>query len=82
MEEGKLFNPPRMDISQAHCNLKEQAKIAHDIEESRADRVSWLVSTGFPTHPRGLRNAEIKMSYILPPKKVLDRSNCEGCTGA
>ncbi|KAJ4176250.1 hypothetical protein NW767_015506 [Fusarium falciforme] len=44
-----------------------------DVGESRADRVPWLVHTGFPAHMRGLRDAEIQSSYSLPPKKLLDR---------
>ena len=37
-----------------------------DVEESRGDRVPWLVHTGFPTHLRRLRDAEIMLLYALP----------------
>ncbi|KAJ0126877.1 Uncharacterized protein HZ326_30017 [Fusarium oxysporum f. sp. albedinis] len=58
-EEGKLFENLKADIIQASRDLDEEAGIVQDVEESRADRVPWLVHTGFPTHLRGLRDAEI-----------------------
>ncbi|KAK2468825.1 hypothetical protein H9L39_19587 [Fusarium oxysporum f. sp. albedinis] len=64
-EEGKLFENLKADIIQASRDLDEEAGIVQDVEESRADRVPWLVHTGFPTHLRGLRDAEIMSSYAL-----------------
>ncbi|KAH6974032.1 hypothetical protein EDB80DRAFT_693274 [Ilyonectria destructans] len=71
-EEGKLFDGLKVDIVQASRDLEEKAGVVQDVGESRADRVPWLVHTGFPTHMRGLRDAEIQSSYSLPPKKLLD----------
>lgn len=34
--------------------------------DSRSDFEPWLVTTGFPTHLDGLRDAEIRSSYLLP----------------
>ncbi|KAG8664593.1 hypothetical protein FPOAC2_10293 [Fusarium poae] len=66
-EEGKLFEDLKADIIQASRDLDEEAGIVQDVEESRAeDRVPWLAHTGFPTHLRGLRDAEIMSSYALP----------------
>lgn len=58
-EEGKLFGDLKADIIQASHDLGSRAEIVQGIEESRADRVPWLVHTGFATHLRGLRDAEI-----------------------
>ncbi|KAH6960097.1 hypothetical protein BKA56DRAFT_662594 [Ilyonectria sp. MPI-CAGE-AT-0026] len=71
-EEGNLFDRLKADIDQASRDLDEKAGVVQDAEESRADRVPWLVHTGFPTHMRELRDAEIQSSYSLPPKKLLD----------
>ena len=71
-EEGMLFNGLKADITQASRDLDEKAGVVQDVGESRADRVPWLVHTGFPAHMRGLRDAEIQSSYSLPPKKLLD----------
>ncbi|KAH7113597.1 hypothetical protein EDB81DRAFT_307130 [Dactylonectria macrodidyma] len=71
-EEGNLFNGLKADIDQASRDLDEKAGVVQDVEESRADRVPWLVHTGFPTHMRELRDAEIQSPYSLPPKKLLD----------
>jgi superfamily II DNA or RNA helicase len=76
-EEGKLFGELKADITQAACDLDEKAKVVQAIEESRADRVPWLVHTGFPTHLQGLRDVEIQSSYSLPPSKT---SNGDGCS--
>ncbi|KAJ3453736.1 hypothetical protein MRS44_018368 [Fusarium solani] len=76
-EEGKLFNELKADLAQASRDLEEQAGVMQDVGESRADRVPWLVHTGFPAHMRGLRDAEIQSSYSLPPKK-LPGGDCGG----
>ncbi|KAL6405820.1 hypothetical protein AUP68_10959 [Ilyonectria robusta] len=76
-EEGKLFGELKADISQASRDLDEKAKVVQAIEESRADRVPWLVHTGFPTHLQGLRDVEIQSSYSLPSSKT---SNGDGCS--
>ncbi|SCO90084.1 uncharacterized protein FRV6_14212 [Fusarium oxysporum] len=47
-------------------DLDKEAEIMQDVEASRADRVPWLVHTGFPTHLQGLRDTEIISSYALP----------------
>ncbi|KAH7233831.1 uncharacterized protein BKA55DRAFT_742567 [Fusarium redolens] len=65
-EEGKLFEDLKADIIQASRDLEEKASIVEGIDESRADRVPWLIHTGFPTHLRGLRDTEILSSYALP----------------
>jgi hypothetical protein len=45
------------------------------MEQPRADRVPWLVRTGFATHLRGLYDAEILSSYALP-HSVVDTGRC------
>ncbi|RBA14537.1 hypothetical protein FPRO05_03329 [Fusarium proliferatum] len=65
-EEGKLFEDLKADIIQASHDLDKEAEIVQDVEASRADRVPWLVHTGFPTHLQGLRDTEIMSSYALP----------------
>ncbi|TVY62435.1 hypothetical protein Focb16_v004059 [Fusarium oxysporum f. sp. cubense] len=65
-EEGKLFKDLKADIIQASRDLDKEAEIVQDVEASRADRVPWLVYTGFPTHLQGLRDTEIMSSYALP----------------
>ncbi|KAI3567780.1 hypothetical protein IWW34DRAFT_641690 [Fusarium oxysporum f. sp. albedinis] len=65
-EEGKLFEDLKADIIQASRDLEEKAGIVEGIDESRADRVPWLIHTGFPTHLQGLRDTEIISSYALP----------------
>jgi hypothetical protein len=65
-EEGKLFEDLKADIIQASRDLDEEAGIVQDVEESRADRVPWLIHAGFPTHLQGLRDTEIISSYALP----------------
>jgi hypothetical protein len=42
------------------------------IRGSRTERAPWLARTGFYSHLEGLRDEEIKLSYVLPPKKILD----------
>ncbi|KAH6986774.1 hypothetical protein EDB80DRAFT_818474 [Ilyonectria destructans] len=76
-EEGKLFSELKTDIIQESRDLNEKAKVVQAIEESRADRVPWLVHTGFPTHLQGLRDVEIQSSYSLPSSKT---SNGDGCS--
>lgn len=76
-EEGKLFGELKADITQASRDLDEKAKVVQAIEESRADRIPWLVHTGFPTHLQGLRDIEIHSSYSLPSSKT---SNGDGCS--
>ncbi|KAJ4111296.1 hypothetical protein NW760_015413 [Fusarium oxysporum] len=49
-EEGKLFEDLKADIIQASHDLDKEAEIVQDVEASRADRVPWLVHTGFPMH--------------------------------
>ncbi|WKT53704.1 hypothetical protein QSH57_004288, partial [Fusarium oxysporum f. sp. vasinfectum] len=65
-EEGKLFEDLKADTIQASRDLDKEAEIVQDVEALRADRVSWLIHTGFPTHLRGLRDTEILSSYALP----------------
>ncbi|PNP74174.1 hypothetical protein FNYG_12487 [Fusarium nygamai] len=65
-EEGKLFEDLKADIIQASRDLEEKTNIVEGIDESRADRVPWLIHTGFPTHLRGLRDTEILSSDALP----------------
>jgi superfamily II DNA or RNA helicase len=62
----KLFEELKADVIQASRDLDNRAEIVQGIEESRADRVPWLVRTGFATHLRGLRDAEILSSCELP----------------
>ncbi|KAM0226644.1 hypothetical protein ACHAP5_012369, partial [Fusarium lateritium] len=65
-EEGKLFDDLKADIIQASHNLDIKAEIVQGVEMSHADRVPWLIRTGFATHLQGLRDAEILSSYALP----------------
>ncbi|KAJ3464901.1 hypothetical protein MRS44_009687 [Fusarium solani] len=74
VEEPSLSSSPSGEASR---DLEEQAGVVQDVGESRADRVPWLVHTGFPAHMRGLRDAEIQSSYSLPPKK-LPGGDCGG----
>lgn len=53
-------------------DLEEQASVVRDFGVSRAERVLWLERTDFPSHLAGLKDEEIKSSYTVPPKKVLD----------
>lgn len=69
-EEGNLFEGLKADIIQATRDLGEKARVVQDIGETRADRVPWLIHTGFPAHLRGLQDAEIQSSYSLPPSKA------------
>ncbi|RKK19065.1 hypothetical protein BFJ65_g571 [Fusarium oxysporum f. sp. cepae] len=64
-EEGKLFEDLKANIIQASRDLDKEAEIVQDVEASRADRVPWLVHTGFPMHLQGLRDTEIISSYAL-----------------
>ncbi|SPJ88776.1 uncharacterized protein FTOL_12670 [Fusarium torulosum] len=54
------------NIAQAFHDLDGRAEIVQGVEDSRADRVPWLVRIGFPTHLQGLRDTEIISSYALP----------------
>jgi hypothetical protein len=65
-EEGKLFKDLKADIIQASRDLEEKAGIVEGIDKSRADRVPWLIHTGFPIHLQGLRDTEIILLYALP----------------
>ncbi|SCO76796.1 uncharacterized protein FRV6_01008 [Fusarium oxysporum] len=65
-EEGKLFDDLKADIIQASHDLDSKAEIIQGVKVSRADRVPWLIRTGFATHLQGLRDAEILSSYALP----------------
>ncbi|RKK86033.1 hypothetical protein BFJ68_g17171 [Fusarium oxysporum] len=65
-EEGKLFGDLKADVDQASRDLDSRAEIVQGVEASRADRVPWLVRTGFAAHLRGLRDSEILSSYALP----------------
>ncbi|KAK2666817.1 Helicase, C-terminal [Fusarium oxysporum f. sp. vasinfectum] len=69
-EEGKLFEDLKADIIQASRDLDKEAEIVQDVEASRADRVPWLVHTGFPTHLQGLRDTEIMSSDKSPDRKM------------
>ncbi|EWZ78556.1 hypothetical protein FOWG_17204 [Fusarium oxysporum f. sp. lycopersici MN25] len=62
-EEGKLFEDLKADVIRASRDVEEKASVVEGIDESRADRVPWLIHTGFPTHLRGLRDTEIISSY-------------------
>jgi hypothetical protein len=66
-EEESLFDGLRADMSQASRDLDERAGAVQGTEAARADRVPWLVRTGFPMHLQGLRDTEIQSSYSLPP---------------
>jgi hypothetical protein len=46
--------------------------VAHDFGDFWSERVPWLERTDFPSHLARLQDKEIKSSYQLPPKKVLD----------
>ncbi|EXK26267.1 hypothetical protein FOMG_17169 [Fusarium oxysporum f. sp. melonis 26406] len=65
-EEGKLFEDLKADVIRASRDVEEKASVVEGIDESRADRVPWLIHTGFPTHLRGLRDTKIISSYALP----------------
>jgi hypothetical protein len=65
-DEGKLFGDLKADVIQASYDLASRAEIVQGVEVSRADRVPWLVRTGFAAHLQGLRDAEILSSYALP----------------
>jgi hypothetical protein len=67
-----LFTILKGDIASAERELDEKGSIVQSIEGSRTERVPWLARTGFYSHLEGLRDEEIKSSYTLPPKKVLD----------
>lgn len=61
-----LFSDLKADVIQSSRDLDNRTEIVQGIEESRADRVPWLVRTGFAAHLRGLRDAEILSSHALP----------------
>ncbi|KAK2468840.1 hypothetical protein H9L39_19602 [Fusarium oxysporum f. sp. albedinis] len=64
---GSMVQPETKSLyTPKHHSSDYRAEIVQGIEESRADRVPWLVRTGFATHLRGLRDAEILSSYALP----------------
>ncbi|KAH7219776.1 hypothetical protein DER44DRAFT_651938, partial [Fusarium oxysporum] len=65
-EEGKLFGNLKADVNQALCNLDSQAEIIQGIEALCADRVPWLIYTGFAAYLRRLRDSEILLLYALP----------------
>ncbi|KAH7189859.1 hypothetical protein DER44DRAFT_679738, partial [Fusarium oxysporum] len=67
--EGKLFEELKADIIQASRDLDKEAEIVQDVEALRANRVPWLIYTGFPTHLQGLRDAEIMSSHALPRRR-------------
>ncbi|PCD22149.1 hypothetical protein AU210_015948 [Fusarium oxysporum f. sp. radicis-cucumerinum] len=79
-EEGELFEDLKADIIQASRDLDKEAEIVQDVEASRADRVPWLVHTGFPTHLQGLRDTEIKSSRILAAAESLLRDAYKLCS--
>ncbi|KAF5573044.1 telomere-associated recq helicase [Fusarium pseudocircinatum] len=76
-EEGKLFKDLKANIIQASRDLDKEAEIVQDVKASRANRVPWLIHTGFPTHLQGLRDTEIISSYALP-QSVNDNNNASG----
>ncbi|EXM15209.1 hypothetical protein FOTG_16424 [Fusarium oxysporum f. sp. vasinfectum 25433] len=74
-EEGRLFGDLKADAIQASRDLDNRAEIVQHVDESRADRVPWLVRTGFATYLRGLYDSEILSSYALP-HSVVDTGRC------
>ncbi|KAF4435634.1 telomere-associated recq helicase [Fusarium austroafricanum] len=71
--------PAHRGSYRASRDLDKEAEIVQDIEASRADRVPWLVHTGFPTHLQGLRDTEIMSSYALP--RSVDGDDDDGGDG-
>ncbi|EAQ91762.1 hypothetical protein CHGG_03697 [Chaetomium globosum CBS 148.51] len=67
--ERRMFDGLREDIRQADRDLDAKAAVVEDPGEGRADRERWLIYTGFPTHLRGLSDAEIESSF-RPPKST------------
>ncbi|KAM6508149.1 hypothetical protein FALCPG4_018036 [Fusarium falciforme] len=57
----------RADRIQASRDVEEKGGVVEGESAARADRVPWLVRTGFPDHLQGLRDLEIRSSYTLPP---------------
>lgn len=70
--EKELFQKLEEDACKAEDDAEEQARVVQDFEGSKSARVPWLGTLGFPAHLRGLKDDEIKASYALPPKRVLD----------
>lgn len=70
--EEDLFGRLEQDAKAAALDLDEKAGIVQVTDGSRWERIPWLSHTGFPTHLQGLRDREIRSSYALPPKRVLD----------
>ncbi|KAM6508182.1 hypothetical protein FALCPG4_018066 [Fusarium falciforme] len=66
-EEKKWFASMRADRIQASRDVEEKGGVVEGESAARADRVPWLVRTGFPDHLQGLRDLEIRSSYTLPP---------------
>ncbi|KAL7940363.1 hypothetical protein V8C42DRAFT_362771 [Trichoderma barbatum] len=70
--EEDLFGRLEQDAKAAALDLDGKAGIFQVTDGSRWERIPWLSHTGFPTHLQGLRDREIRSSYALPPKRVLD----------
>ena len=73
--EIELFRKLDEDIAKAEDDAERKGGVVQDFTESKSSRVPWLVTLGFPAHLRGLKDDEIRSSYMLPPKRVLD--NCD-----
>lgn len=70
--ETELFATLETDYKDVKCDLEEQASVVRDFGDSQSERVPWLERTDFPSHLAELEDEEIKSSYTLPPKRVLD----------
>lgn len=68
----ELFHTLQGDIRAADVELEEKGGAVQDFTASRAERIPWLGRTGFAGHLKDLRDEEVKSSYTLPPKRVLD----------
>ncbi|RSL77165.1 hypothetical protein CEP52_017736, partial [Fusarium oligoseptatum] len=65
-QEKDLFASIRADNINASEDARELAGIVEGGAGTRADRIPWLVRTGFADHLQGLRDVEIMRSYTLP----------------
>lgn len=72
MPEEELFRRLEEDVSKARDDADSKGMIVQDFTDSKSSRVPWLTRLGFPAHLKGLRDDEIRSSYTLPPKRVLD----------
>jgi hypothetical protein len=66
--ETDLFRKLDEDITKAEDDAERKGGVVQDFTESKSSRVPWLATLGFPAHLRGLKDDEIRSSYMLPPK--------------